>query len=614
MTEQWICPQCQQVNMADMHFCPHCGAANPALATSVTTNSGEIGPTPSGSRRRLLWTIAIGLWMVGCVVVAIGGGMWWARQESTAVSILTTPVVTSSIAAPSLALPTATPTLSPSPALPTATPMLSPSPEPTVTPSQTPVKMETSESAAGDSLTPGNNGDSLASAGDTLIAPTSASAGVILFLSSRDHDPQTEAEQRKLGQNRELELYAMRPDGSDQIRLSPGNQGWGNLEPSITPYFKPNQVVINGRYVFDLATRQMVNELQLEFTLPGAARPQRPSLPAWSPRGEIVFCCVDVPGVIYYLADPQAKLQPLTSPPADAWGDGFPAWSPDGEWIIFMRNWYNEAQDGLWLMKPDGSEAHRIIPGQYSNPRRAFWSPDGRRLAYEGPKSPGDFSFEVWVAEADGGNPRRLTSLDKNKSAWEPKWSPDGQRIVFNVGDSYRGDIFVIDANGGEPNQLTSVGDANLAPLWLSLSPDDILSSAADQVTPLPTVIPQFPTPTLQPVVEAPKPTPVAPSNCPNPGVQITSPQPGAVFTDRDNFIIGTANINRFHHWRLEYSTTPGGGWNYLFERDYPVDNDKLMMLDASTVPNGPYGLRLTVVDETGNYPQPCEVWYTNSY
>jgi hypothetical protein len=96
--------------------------------------------------------------------------------------------------------------------------------------------------------------------------------------------------------------------------------------------------------------------------------------------------------------------------------------------------------------------------------------------------------------------------------------------------------------------------------------------------------------------------------------VQITSPAPGSTFTQRTNYIVGLANIPRFHHWRIEYSTDPNGSWNYLMERDYPVDNDKLIMLDASTVPRGPYGLRLTVVDETGNYPEPCEVWYTNGY
>jgi hypothetical protein len=63
----------------------------------------------------------------------------------------------------------------------------------------------------------------------------------------------------------------------------------------------------------------------------------------------------------------------------------------------------------------------------------------------------------------------------------------------------------------------------------------------------------------------------------------------------------------------MEYSTVNDGHtWNHLLERDYPVENDKLMMLDTSTVPRGAYGLRLTVVDVTGNYPEPCEVWFIN--
>jgi hypothetical protein len=34
-------------------------------------------------------------------------------------------------------------------------------------------------------------------------------------------------------------------------------------------------------------------------------------------------------------------------------------------------------------------------------------------------------------------------------------------------------------------------------------------------------------------------------------------------------------------------------------------------MLDTRTVPAGRYGLRLTVVDQTGNYPEPFEIWWT---
>lgn len=140
---------------------------------------------------------------------------------------------------------------------------------------------------------------------------------------------------------------------------------------------------------------------------------------------------------------------------------------------------------------------------------------------------------------------------------------------------------------------------------------DTLVVDTLPTATPTPTAT--LPPPTPQPVAVVSSPTPATIVDCP-PGVQITSPAPGATFNQRNNFIVGTANIVQFHHWRIEYSTSPGGGWNYLLERDYPVENDKLVMIDASTVPRGPYGLRLTVVDVTGNYPEPCEVWFVNNY
>jgi SH3-like domain-containing protein len=100
---------------------------------------------------------------------------------------------------------------------------------------------------------------------------------------------------------------------------------------------------------------------------------------------------------------------------------------------------------------------------------------------------------------------------------------------------------------------------------------------------------------------------------CPNPGVQITSPEPGYQFFSRLVFIEGSANIPDFSHYKIEYSTDPNNdNWTYLFQKDTPVENDVLMELNTSTVPSGPYGVRLTVVDRSGNYPEPCIVWYEN--
>ncbi|MEM7035109.1 MAG: SH3 domain-containing protein [Chloroflexota bacterium] len=114
-------------------------------------------------------------------------------------------------------------------------------------------------------------------------------------------------------------------------------------------------------------------------------------------------------------------------------------------------------------------------------------------------------------------------------------------------------------------------------------------------------------TPAPTPIVDTSLPT----INCTNPHVQIDSPTPRSRFTRRQVIISGNADIPNFNYYKIEYSTDPSGNvWNYLLQQGSPVTSGKLMELDTSTVPNGPYGVRLTVIDQTGNYPEPCEVWY----
>ena len=98
--------------------------------------------------------------------------------------------------------------------------------------------------------------------------------------------------------------------------------------------------------------------------------------------------------------------------------------------------------------------------------------------------------------------------------------------------------------------------------------------------------------------------------HCPNPDVCITHPEPGATISGQVH-VIGTANIENFDHYKLDWWGEGGSGWSYLLKKSEPVVNGDLFMLDTRTVPAGRYGLRLTVVDQTGNYPEPFEIWWT---
>jgi LysM repeat protein len=70
----------------------------------------------------------------------------------------------------------------------------------------------------------------------------------------------------------------------------------------------------------------------------------------------------------------------------------------------------------------------------------------------------------------------------------------------------------------------------------------------------------------------------------------------------------GTANIENFWYYKLEYRHDGLDNWHYITGQETPVHDGALGIWDTQTVPDGPYTFRLVVVDRTGNYPPPCEI------
>jgi dipeptidyl aminopeptidase/acylaminoacyl peptidase len=83
-------------------------------------------------------------------------------------------------------------------------------------------------------------------------------------------------------------------------------------------------------------------------------------------------------------------------------------------------------------------------------------SPDGSRVAYVVREANWDenaFETEVWLADAGGGEPRRLTNAKKSSDA--PAFSPDGKRLAFASDRGDKRQIYLIDPRGGEAEVLT---------------------------------------------------------------------------------------------------------------------------------------------------------------
>lgn len=124
-----------------------------------------------------------------------------------------------------------------------------------------------------------------------------------------------------------------------------------------------------------------------------------------------------------------ASLAPMSTAPPSA--SGAPTMGV-GEPLIAYQ-WVPERGQGLYLMHPDGSNAHEIVielPGDAFHPD---WSPDGTRIAFDAATDEGN---EIWVVDADGTNAAAIVprSTDCAISCGEvalPAWSPDGSKIAF---------------------------------------------------------------------------------------------------------------------------------------------------------------------------------------
>ena len=100
--------------------------------------------------------------------------------------------------------------------------------------------------------------------------------------------------------------------------------------------------------------------------------------------------------------------------------------SPDGQTIVF------DLLGDLYTLPIAGGEARRIVGGM-SFESQPTWSPDGKTIAFLSDRTGVE---NLWVADADGGNPRAVSkdgrTNDRPQIMASPAWTPDGQYIVVS--------------------------------------------------------------------------------------------------------------------------------------------------------------------------------------
>jgi eukaryotic-like serine/threonine-protein kinase len=134
----------------------------------------------------------------------------------------------------------------------------------------------------------------------------------------------------------------------------------------------------------------------------------------------------------------------------------FPDPSPDGEWLTA----YSMGQQRhIFVMRTDGTEQRDLTPGdyRYAWPR---WSPDGQRIVFSSRRT-GD--YELWIVNRDGSGLRQLT---QSSGGHYSPWSADGSMIAYST-HAPRNDCVVINPGKAWSDQkllyLSPLSDASLS-------------------------------------------------------------------------------------------------------------------------------------------------------
>jgi Tol biopolymer transport system component len=99
---------------------------------------------------------------------------------------------------------------------------------------------------------------------------------------------------------------------------------------------------------------------------------------------------------------------------------------------------------------PDAAP-YMVCPSSRSD-RAVHYSPDGSRIAFVSDR---EGWREIWVCNADGSEPVKVTSL-RGEHTDSPRWAPDSQRLVFTTSFEDNRDVWIADLRTAGLQRLTT--------------------------------------------------------------------------------------------------------------------------------------------------------------
>lgn len=155
-----------------------------------------------------------------------------------------------------------------------------------------------------------------------------------------------------------------------------------------------------------------------------------------------------------------------------------PAWSPDGNSILFtrFRNGYNEEPADLLIFDLRSNTIRTLVSDGSGNINLpgSSWNPLTRQIVFASTRDPHD---EIFIIDENGspGDERKITNR-VGKVAYEPSLSPDGQWVVFEshqLDVEENGMITTYNVDGtGQYQEITGQSEDCRQPNWSPVGGD----------------------------------------------------------------------------------------------------------------------------------------------
>jgi len=202
----------------------------------------------------------------------------------------------------------------------------------------------------------------------------------------------------------------------------------------------------------------------------------------WSPDGTRLACEAwddsnpARDGIYTIRSADGGDLVRLTANPTGGGHDLPGAYSPEGRRLLFVRTDADGNAFGLFVVNVNGTGLKQITPPGMIGISGASWSPQGNMIVFSMRIRAGQ-RRTIWTIHSDGSRlaqvPIQLQpacggSVDDPASVGcvDPRWSPDGQQIVFQQFTPLASSIDTVDADGSNLRQLTTSPTEDDAPDW----------------------------------------------------------------------------------------------------------------------------------------------------